>query len=250
MTAGRSSYLDGGIDFCRFETSTGKLLSRTPIYSPDPKTGKQPPHEGPGNMPGVLDDILTSDNEHVYLRESVFGKDGQPQAEGKPHLLTLTGLLDDSWPHRSDWIFGTRCSLPTGCTKREQDVIYGRLMVFNDAKIYGYGRQGVQWSNQLKDGPYRIFSVNRGDGASQWSKSVPVQVRAMLLAGEVLFIAGPPAKEDNGSPLVLAVSSHDGTELARCPLDAAPVFDGLAAAGGRLYVATTDGNVHCLVERK
>ena len=250
VTAGRSSYLDGGIDLCRFDMTTGKLLSRTPIYSPDPKTDKQPPHEGPGNMPGVLDDILTSDSGHVYLRESVFGKDGHPQSEGKPHLLTLTGFLDDSWPHRSDWIFGTHCSLPTGCTKREPDVICGRLMVFNDAKIYGYGRQGVQWSNQLKDGPYRIFAVNRGDGASQWSKSVPIQVRAMLLAGEVLFIAGPPAKDDNSSPLLLAVSSKDGAELARCPLNAAPVFDGLAAAGGRLYVATMDGNVHCLVERK
>ncbi|MHC4642156.1 MAG: outer membrane protein assembly factor BamB family protein, partial [Planctomycetota bacterium] len=39
FTAGRSSYLDGGIDLCRLDARTGKTLSVTPIYSPDPETG-------------------------------------------------------------------------------------------------------------------------------------------------------------------------------------------------------------------
>jgi outer membrane protein assembly factor BamB len=240
VTAGRSSYLDGGIDLCRVELATGKLLSRTPIYSPDPKTGKQPPHEGPGNMPGVLNDILSSDKQFVYLRESVFDKNGRSQAEGKPHLLTLTGFLDDTWAHRSDWIFGTKCALPTGCTRREKDVIFGRLLVFNDATIFGYGRQTVQWSNQLQDGPYRVFAANRADGEQQWSQPVPIQVRAMLLAGKTIFVAG--------KSLLLAISATDGAELARYPLDAAPAFDGLAAANGRLYLSMLNGQVVCLGE--
>lgn len=237
VTAGRSSYLDGGIDLCRMDVATGKLLSRTTIYSPDPVTGKQPPHEGPGKMPGTLNDILTSDAQHVYLREMVFDKNGRSQAEAKPHLLALTGFLDDTWPHRSYWMFGTKCSLATGCTRREKDAIYGRLLVFNDSTIYGYGRQNVAWSNQLQDGPYRLFAVNRADGAQLWTQRAPIQVRAMLLAGKTLFVAG--------ESLLLAISATDGTELARCPLDAPPVFDGLAAAGGRLYLSLVNGQVAC-----
>ncbi|MHC4167129.1 MAG: outer membrane protein assembly factor BamB family protein, partial [Planctomycetota bacterium] len=61
-TAGRSSYLDGGIDLCRVDPLTGKTLSRTPIYSPDPETGRQPKQYAPASMPGVRADILSADN--------------------------------------------------------------------------------------------------------------------------------------------------------------------------------------------
>ena len=42
-----------------------------------------------------------------------------------------------------------------------------------------------------------------------------------------------------------AVSTTDGKKLAEYKLDAPPVFDGMAAAAGRLYASTTDGHVVC-----
>jgi hypothetical protein len=45
---------------------------------------------------------------------------------------------------------------------------------------------------------------------------------------------------------LLAVSATDGRPLAAYELGAMPVFDGLAAAGGRLYLSTVDGQVLCL----
>jgi hypothetical protein len=45
--------------------------------------------------------------------------------------------------------------------------------------------------------------------------------------------------------LLWAVSAKDGEKLAENSLDALPVFDGMVAAGGRLYMATTDGAVLC-----
>ncbi len=36
------------------------------------------------------------------------------------------------------------------------------------------------------------------------------------------------------------------TPLARTPLPGTPVWDGMAAAGGRLFVATRDGRIVCL----
>jgi len=94
----------------------------------------------------------------------------------------------------------------------------------------------------------------------------------MALAGKTLFVAGPLDVVDEeeifakpfdkqlaakaavqvaslrgkGGALLVSVSTADGKKLGELKLDASPVFDGLAAADGRLYLATTDGNLICL----
>jgi hypothetical protein len=45
--------------------------------------------------------------------------------------------------------------------------------------------------------------------------------------------------------LLMAVSADDGEEMGRWSLDSPPVFDGMAVAGGRLYMTTMDGRVRC-----
>jgi len=233
-------------------------------------------------MPGARADILTADDKHVYLRDMVFNaqgvnvtkpapstSSGQALSEaerGEPHLFTLTDFLDDSWVHRSYWIFGTKCSISTGCSGRDRNLIFGRLIVFNKSNIYGYGRKQLHWSNMLhgrkqlhwsnmlQDGPYRVFGMSRDETKKQWEKSVPMQVRAMVLAGKVLFVAGLLANEIDGPggpdqsrrAALLALSASDGTELGRCSLDSTPVFDGMAAAYGRLYVSMKNGSLLCL----
>ncbi len=104
-----------------------------------------------------------------------------------------------------------------------------------------------------------------------WTQDLPLVVRAMVQAGDTLFIAGPPDVVDEeeaaqrlGTPeiqaqlaehdgalvgrrggLLWAVSTIDGARLGELRLSAPPAWDGMAAAGGRLYVATIDGNVLC-----
>jgi outer membrane protein assembly factor BamB len=256
-TAGRSSYADGGIDLYRLDPETGGILSRSPIYSPDPETGRQPKQFAPAAMPGVRADILSSDGSNIYLRDMAFDKLGTSTAQASPHLFTLTDFLDGSWAHRSYWIFGTKCSISTGCSGRDRKLIYGRLLVFDKNKIYGYGRKQVHWSNQLQDGAYRIFVVNRNDGTVQWEKPVDIQVRAMVMADKVLFVAGPSADEVTGpqapdeqqGSLLIALSASDGRELAQYELDSLPVFDGMAAAYGQLYISMKDGGLLCLAEK-
>ena len=45
---------------------------------------------------------------------------------------------------------------------------------------------------------------------------------------------------------LIAMSAADGTQLATWQLPSPPILDGMAATAGRLYLATVDGNVHCL----
>ena len=90
----------------------------------------------------------------------------------------------------------------------------------------------------------------------RWTRRLPILARAMILAGKTLFLAGPPdiflsddplaALEGKKGGILCAVSAADGKELARFKLDSPPVFDGMAASGGRLYIATTEGMLLCL----
>jgi outer membrane protein assembly factor BamB len=89
---------------------------------------------------------------------------------------------------------------------------------------------------------------------------VPVRIRGMVLAGQTLFVAGPPDVMDGADPyaafegrkgaLLWSVATADGGKLAEIRLESEPVFDGLIASGGRLYLATRDGRVLCMGESK
>jgi hypothetical protein len=82
----------------------------------------------------------------------------------------------------------------------------------------------------------------------------------MALAGDVLFVAGTPvtfpeddlAKGYEGrlGGILWAVSASTGEKLAEYKLEAAPVWDRIAVAQGRLCIATQDGNLHCFAERR
>lgn len=251
FTAGRSSYLDGGLRLYRLDPRSGKTLSETRIYSPDSETGRQPEQYNSNSMPGGRSDILVADDTRLYLRDLTFSKQGVAQKERAPHLFTLTDFLDDSWTHRSYWIFGTTSSIATGCSGRDRKLIYGRLLVFDDSTVYGYGRKTVHWSNEFQDGPYRVFARRRDADQPTWEAAVPIRVHAMLLAGDIVFAAGPAAdKLDGEGGLLLALSAADGAELARYPLEGRPVFDGMAAAEGKLYLALGDGSLVCMAEKQ
>ena len=106
-----------------------------------------------------------------------------------------------------------------------------------------------------------------------WTVDQPAIIaRAMALSDDTVFVAGPPNLIDErrayrfpDDPEVVAtlqqqeqamagklggslwaVSKSDGQVTARYAIDTIPVFDGMAVAGGRIYVSTVDGSVRCL----
>ena len=86
-----------------------------------------------------------------------------------------------------------------------------------------------------------------------WNVKLPLQVRAMLLAGERIVVAGwedfvgvQGADGGEGDVFLWTVSTADGRKLSAQRLEARPVFDGMAAAYGRLYVPLRNGKILCL----
>jgi len=193
------------------------------------------------------------------------------------HVLATFGLLDDSWFNRTFWMYSETWP---GYYLGHRAAKSGQLLVVGPDKTYAVqsypernlqsplftpGEKGYLLLADANDNEpvldYRTRETTKGWGFTRkappvWHRWVPVRIRAMALAGGRLFVAGPPDVVDRDDPmaafegrkgaLLQAYSADDGTVLNELRLDAPPVFDGLAAASGRLYLSTTDGRVLCL----
>jgi len=161
----------------------------------------------------------------------------------------------------------------------------GRILCFDESKAWGYGRVTVSSGpTGHKADAYHLFCKtlsaskptqdNKGRKKAPsrkpapkvlWSDTHSLIVRAMVKVGDRLIVAGPPdlGKKD---PRVLqftnadealagfmgekgvflrVVSATDGKKLAECTLDAMPVFDGMSAANGRIFLALRNGTIEC-----
>ncbi|MHC4741508.1 MAG: outer membrane protein assembly factor BamB family protein [Planctomycetota bacterium] len=294
--AGRSSYLAGGIRLCRLDAETGKLLSETIVDDRDPNTGFQRKGTVRGtNMPGALPDVLSCDGSSVYMRHRRFDLAGVEQKADVEHMFSPAGFLDDTWWHRTYWMIGTAIGTNYGGWPNVGNrVPAGRILAVDGDTVYGFGRNqyihhgahiGIDGATVFhfrpdRDTPrrfthYRAFAAVRGGksklqqggakskraqppaaGKYRWTQKLPVLTRAMVLAKDRLFMAGPPDLFDSDSPaaaleggeggLLCVLSTADGKLITKYDLKSPPVFDGMAAAGGKLYMATLDGRVVCM----
>lgn len=325
-TAGRSMFLDGGIRLVRLEPATGRLLGEVVMDERDPESGENMQvHVKGENMPVALSDILSCDGTHLYMRSQKMDLEGrrleipvenvQDQPAEGSHLFCQVGFLDDSWFYRSFWTFGRRVNGGYGgWFQAARMVPAGRILVFDDDRVFGFGRKPEYYVNGSVL-EYQLFAADRyvasdaiahvskaerqinarsdkkSANASDWKlrRGFPVedltaaryqwlvdqpsvQVRAMIAAGEHLIVAGHPdliderrafrlpddpetqqqirlqaeSLEGRHGGLLWVVNKSDGRPAARYRLASPPVFDGLAAAGGRLFVSTIDGSVACL----
>ncbi|NQT40054.1 MAG: PQQ-like beta-propeller repeat protein, partial [Planctomycetes bacterium] len=192
------------------------------------------------------------------------------------HVLATGGFLDDSWYNRTFWMYSE--SWP-GFYLGHLGAKTGHLLVVGPKKTYAlqaYPERNLQsplftpggkgyllFADANDNEPvldHRTRGTTKGWGftrmkAPVWHHWIPVRVRGMVLAGESLFIAGPPDVLDPDDPmasfegrkgaLLRACSADGGKILSEQKLEAPPVFDGLIAASGRLLMSATDGSVVC-----
>jgi len=266
--AGRSSYLDEGMFMYKLIPHTGRVLDITNFYDRDLKTGSQDEYKiDDVELAGMLPDVLSCDGKHIFLRDNQFDLIGNPTVQVIPHLYSSVGLLDDHWWHRTYWMWSDRAyGRAAGWHVAGNHRPSGRILVLDEKTVFGYGRERVTSGGKGMEG-YHLFRAdkkvkplarklkNRNAALSEhltpgrvkyhWSRPVPLVVRAMVLADKQLIIAGPRKIEDREGGQLLILSATDGTTRHKSELKTPPVFDGLAAADGRLYLTTIDGQVIC-----
>ncbi len=297
--AGRSMFVDGGIRFLILDAASGEKIQEHIMGDKVPGSEEelQMRHEIL-NMPVALTDLLSSNGKKIFMRYQQFDLEGnrmnightrklfglsrdevaeanRPAMEDQKgedaHLFSATGFLDDTWWHRTYWIYGkTNASGWQGHTRTgAAGVPSGRIMSFNKDLIYVWGRfqKYFRWTPKYE---YYLHAKNY-DHQEQWGVVLPILVRAMVLADENIYILGPDeigrqealfktiTEEEtqqqmleqeqallgqSGSKL-LTVNAKTGEILAGITLDSAPQFDGMAGAYGNLYVSMMDGTLRC-----
>ena len=288
-TAGRSSYLDGGIWVYGLDPDTGKVLHEKRLEGPEPDVTREAGR--PFDMEGARSDLLVSDGTDLYMFFTRLTPDLKQKETPRitklgdrqvsTHLMSNAGFLDKTWFDRNYWTYGDRWP---GYYFGYNAPKSGQLLVFDEERTYGVhvftDRQGHSprfWpgtdgyelfadtnANQLVLRPTAI-GREKGDGYSgtlphKWSVRVPVRIRAMVLANQRLYFAGPPDIVDKDDPMAAfegrmggrlwVVSTSDGEKLAEYEFDSPPVLDGIMAAQGRLYVAARDGRLTCMGKKR
>ncbi len=224
LTAGRSTYLDGGIYLWALDPLTGRLHHKTSLDGPRPDPYKDT--GGPGYMDGAKTDILVSDGADLFLHQERFRSDlkrfpapmqqlereygGYREYPSYPErnstgmrLISSRGFLDDSYNEGTYWAFTRRW--PGWDRHMNRIAAYGQIMTFNDSTVFGvnifYERIRVRRGFFPGTKGYRLFAKDYDPAQDEaafrktkdkWSVHIPVRVRAMALTDDKLFVAGPP----------------------------------------------------------
>ena len=294
FAAGRSSFLDGGIRLFGLELHTGtKIHEMTHSTSPGTLGGKRPP---PG---GALPDVLVSDGSTIGMRSLQLNRELRSGARSQfGTLYASTGLLEDTWAHRQPWRLGR--ARGGGVVSKSKLIVFDGERAYGVMNPYtwlkrtrGLWPEGHDGHLHQKYSRYRpdqfpigtrIAAATNGapSGTSQdqrrgkgkraaleravevWSVQQPIQPRAMVLASDVLFLAGwldavairpktgralDPQNPDPRPAVLRALSTADGKTLVEQRLGCEPVFDGLIAAYGKLFLSMADGALACYGEK-
>ncbi len=261
FAAGYSSNLDGGIRLYGVDVWTGALEHEGRLASG---------HWGNDGKWGFLSDILASDGKTLTMRGTRLTKTLK-QARGGGLLVASKGFLDGTWFHRQDWRGGgargqllaladdatfSVVSPYTGLKKRRK----GQFQKYN--QVGHLHQKFSRYEERFFPVGTTVACTPKGRGRGKgWSRNVRLQPRAMAMAGGRLYLAGwlddvavtvktgrpkDPANPDPRECVLWVCEADTGKRVAERPLEAEPVFDGLAVARGRLFLALKDGGVLCL----
>ena len=247
----------------------------------DHKTFTDPDRSDAFSMGGTTTDVLVSDGTSIYLRTLRFDRKCVQQPSHGRHIFSTSALLDGAENHRSHIAVGTGDFSRTtvayswianrkgGAYNQKLSVPYGLMLSYDAQTVWGIKRPGrngggynlfaqenTPFSPKDKHLPDFRPAKNNTTPAEKWSTQIPFRPRAMLRAGDMIFLAGMSATPQSDDPhatyegrtagMLRTASVGDGKPLAQCELKSPPVWDGLAAADGKLYIAATDGSVTCM----
>jgi len=142
VSAGRSTYLDGGLFLYALDPGTGKVVHQ------HQETGPYEDHtKGHGHSywsEGARNDVLVSDGECIYIMQLRFDRTLRPKPAKTASLLgdrkmgrrmlSTAGLLDDEWYNRTFWMYS---NIWPGYYLANQAPKSGQLLVFDRTTTYG-----------------------------------------------------------------------------------------------------------------
>ncbi len=271
FVAGRQAFADGGVLVFAVDPMTG---AREWVRRID-ELPQQGYYENSGLEFDAIDH-LHGEGEDIAMSRWIFSKDGETVSVDKwAGFARLSTGESSVWVPRGSWSYGARHvhRFPGEAARRP-------LVVFRDSTVFGYrdgtteifrrdfdleggeefdGKWITGWeaSKTSREGgkPYRTYRI--AEKAAWWKdyftpdeerlKEVEIgtqlfnDIYALALAGnERLYAVHKDGR-------LKVISTANGSVLAEKQVPA-PAWDGLAIAGGKLFLTTQAGEVLCLGE--
>jgi outer membrane protein assembly factor BamB len=240
--AGRHTLLDGGLVIVAIDLVSGAELWRRR------RANESPP---------ATDDLLIGGDAALYLGGSVQldPADGAPRRQGTdkilwaPHGMLAENFADpacggnDRWFSR--WVYADKRGRET-FDKSVCHPRFSRLPAARGDIIAFDGRGMIAVCQEFGAGENSLTAL-APDGAVAWQLALPgpgeTKFGALAIGadGFVLASANP-----DGTGQLSCRDRDGGAELRATAIPAAPVWDGLVLAYGRLFVATGDGRILCV----
>ncbi|MBT3198711.1 MAG: PQQ-binding-like beta-propeller repeat protein [Phycisphaerales bacterium] len=142
VSAGRSTYLDGGIFLYAIEPRTGKVVHHHQELGPYEDHTKGHGHSYWSE--GARNDVLVSDDQYIYIMQLRFDKKLKPvlpktisllgDRKAGRHIFSTSGFLDDEWYNRTFWM---NSNIWPGYYLANQASKSGQLLVVDKDTTYG-----------------------------------------------------------------------------------------------------------------
>jgi len=303
-TAGRSTFLDGGISCWALDARSGEPVAQNTFHDVQTEENKGDFTTHSINR-GAHTDLLVSDGSYLYMGQNQLGLDLKPaktsvvskagQAKTPLHLSVSSGFLDASLHNRSQWTYWRSWPGAHYATRAPKA---GQILVFDDDRTYGIkifdhlpvnderGKQpikrpGVWPKMNLSRSPAdsseegNVLFADANDNEPQppgpfrelgggfrtrlkpalWETMAAIRGKAMAATRNCLVVAGSPSGFDADDPLakyedrtqgvLMVIDKTNGKPILETPMDHPPVFDGVAAANGKLFVADVSNTISC-----
>ena len=236
FVSGRSNFLDGGLRFYKLDAKTGKVLVQTTVNETDPETGKNLAERHQIlNMPVGLTDVLSCDDDFVYMRSQKFDHNGNrvglgphsgsPASQGSVqkgdgvHLFSPTGFLDGDWFHRSYWVYGRSfAGGHGGYYQAGKFAPSGRILVHDNDTVYGFGRkpQYLRWTTTIE---HQLFSAPMEQAAGREAPGPASNRRGPATPTQMITFGTPETLNPKGKALAIEAwikaEKNDGVIVAR-----------------------------------
>ncbi|MDD4870230.1 MAG: PQQ-binding-like beta-propeller repeat protein [Kiritimatiellae bacterium] len=266
FAAGRHPLADGGILVFAVEPSSGKIrwVKRLDSLTNKHFYGTVGKHFYASNSLEFDNfNLLQQEDDSVSMSRWLFNREnGQMNSKLKDAFLLAKTGGSGVMVQRACWGYA-----PRHMPRHRRETPTRGLSVFRDNTLLGslddgrtVYRRDFHLDRAEKFDPTWLTGWAAGENANKgigefWLShrlfkkatwSVPIftedepkqKVAAMVLAGDRLFTVGI----EGG---LTVMSTTDGGVITRMPLEK-PVWDGMAAAGGKLFVSTQNGDVICL----
>lgn len=252
LAAGRHAELNDGIFMYALDSKTGAVRWDRALTRPDYQQNRTG-----WSVDSCNNRILSSDGNTLHMDRHFFDLttgEEQPSALGETLWGGLMGMLVNSVvldnSHKGErfkyWTY-TKINGRYKQTKSIQICSKNKanLMAIGDSMAFGIRQDEHRVFSNPKDDVVKKGNINLPDPPGSWAWEVLLEddslMNSILLSGDTLLVGG----SDSSGFKIWKFAAETGEALGEIPLPAMPRFDGLAVAGGDLFVATEDGQILC-----